>query len=218
MLPLWCEGVRAVTKIVPAVALLVIFCAIVLLVWTATQWSRGDPQIAEILAHPSALNRWADMRASEPDRSVQTEPLVTQARLLALYLVPPTPERSSVEPRPPVRPPAPVRSAAPVPYFQLCATSYYPSQPDKSMALIGESQNPRRAAQWVKAGSPLGHLVVQEVRRGSILCRDGDRLVEMRVPRETVATPLVRSHGAGLAQADAALSNLVDVENDSVAE
>ena len=206
------------TKIVWAVALLVIFSAIVLVVLTATQGSGGDSQVIEILAHPSALNRWAEMRANEPDHPGPTEPLIAQARLLASYLIPPTPEWPPVEPRPSIRPPALARSATPVPYFRLCATSYYPSQPDKSMALIGELQNQRRAAQWFKAGSSLGHLVIQEIRRGAILCRDGDRLVEMCVPQQTVAAPLVQSHGASLAQADAVPTNLVDVENDSVAE
>lgn len=206
------------TKIVWAVTLLVIFCALVLLVLTATRGARADPQIAEVLARPSALSRWVEMRTSEPDCSGPTEPLLVQAGLLASYLTPPTPERPPAEPLPPARSPAPVRRATPIQYFQLFATSYYPSQPDKSMALVGEAQSQRRDARWVRAGSPLGHLVVQEVRRGVILCRDGERLVEMRVPQQAVATPLVRGHGAGLAQADAAVTSLVNVENDSVAE
>jgi hypothetical protein len=207
-----------VTKILWVVALLMIVCAIVLLVQTVARWPQDDPQTADILARPSALDQWAAMRTREPNRSGPTEPLVVQASLLASYLIPPTPQRPPVEPRPLARPSAPVRPATPVQYFQLLATSCYPSQPDKSMALIGESPNQRCAAQWVKAGSPFGRLVVQEVRRGAILCRDGDRLVEIRLPRETVATPLVRGHGASLAQADVAPTGLVDVEDDSVAE
>ena len=207
------------TKIVWAVALLVVFCAFALLAWTALQLPPSDPKIDQILALPSALDRWAQISKDAPDRSDQVEPLLAQARLLASYLIPSVPpDPPAVRPQPPVAPPTPIRSAAPSRSFQVCATSYFPSQPDKSMALVGELQNQQKAARWVKAGTQLGRLVVQEVRRGSILCREGDRIVEISVEPRTTLTPLVRDHIASLARADSTLPDLLEVESDSMAK
>lgn len=46
------------------------------------------------------------------------------------------------------------------------------------MALVSE---PGSGARWVKQGAHLGHFVVESVKRGMILYRDDDRLLEMAV-------------------------------------
>jgi hypothetical protein len=108
-------------------------------------------------------------------------PLVRQAEAFALYLNPPQPPK-------PREVPAPIRSlekttpaakpAEPKPKFTLMGTSYYRSRPEESMALVSE---PGSEPHWVKQGEHLGHFVVEKVERGTIVYRDGGRLLEMVV-------------------------------------
>jgi len=64
------------------------------------------------------------------------------------------------------------------PKFTLVGTSYYRSRPEKSMALVSE---PGKGIHWIKKGSNLGHFIVDEVKRGMIVYRDGEQLREMAV-------------------------------------
>ncbi len=212
-------------RVLQAVGTLLILCGIVLLSHTANHWGRPDPEFDRMLALPGALERLTREPANEPARTEGTAPLVAQALLLASYLNPPVAVAPKVE-RPavpqghsvPVPPPVPVRPAAPPTQFRVSATSCYPSQPERSMALIRESQSRRRVARWVKEGSQFGHFTVHEIRRGSIICRSGDQLVEMPVQSRTASRTLVRSHVTGSLQADSSRPNdLLDVDDDSIA-
>ncbi len=89
-------------------------------------------------------------------------------------------------PPPPKAPPvgAPQAAAAPAPpapvavKFDLVATSYYASHPEKSFVLIDE---PGKGLHWVKQGSAVGHLTIETVKDGAIIVRDGQRTSEMTV-------------------------------------
>jgi hypothetical protein len=155
--------------------------ATVLLVLPAVYGVRSDPQIEEFLLTPGAVDKFAAARgqsaAAGRDES-QVSPLVKQAADFARYLNPPPP--------PPPTPPPDVAAAAPEPApsapvsakFDLVGTSYYASHPELSLALIDE---PGKGIHWVRQGSSIAHLTIENVADGSITVRDGQRTSEMAV-------------------------------------
>ena len=59
-------------------------------------WSRKDPRTEEILAYPSAVQRFIGQGNGSGVRPAEVSPLVVQAEAFALYLDPPkVSERSS---------------------------------------------------------------------------------------------------------------------------
>jgi hypothetical protein len=117
------------------------------------------------------------------------------AQGFALYLSPPSP---AAQEKPAVREVAravvPVaRPAAASPKFKVRSTVCTgPSQ--RSMALIwapGASDTGR----WIKEGEPIGHFVIHEVRAGSVVYRDGEKLCEMAIEREPASPTAVAHEG-----------------------
>lgn len=118
---------------------------------------------------------------SNKDSHETLSPLVEQAEAFALYLNPPKPQKPREAPAPRSNLKQTISAIRPVkltPKFTLMGTSYYRSRPEESMALVLE---PGSGAHWVKQGAHLGHFVVEKVERGTIVYRDGDRLLEMAV-------------------------------------
>lgn len=118
---------------------------------------------------------------SNKDSHETLSPLVEQAEAFALYLNPPKPQKPREAPAPRSNLKQTISAVRPVkltPKFTLIGTSYYRSRPEESMALVSE---PGSGAHWVKQGASLGHFVVEKVERGTIVYRDGDRLLEMAV-------------------------------------
>jgi hypothetical protein len=154
---------------------------------------------------PSAIERF--QQAAETLEPVKEKsPLLVQAEILAAYLKPQAPIlTASPNPKPTrqadVRLSPAVSPPAPSPRFILYATSYYPQRPERSMALISEASGADGHRRWVREGDQIGHFVVQEIRRGSILCRtSGDEQVhEVAMEHGPPGTIFVRGH-AGLAQ------------------
>jgi hypothetical protein len=89
--------------------------------------------------------------------------------------------------------------------FRLCATSYYPNQPGRSMALIGELDAAEGNERWVKEGTQVGHFIIHEIRRGVIVYRDGDNLREMAVERRASLPSIVRDLRPGSVRVSAAI-------------
>lgn len=134
---------------------------------------------------------------SEKSSQKMLSPLVREAEAFALYLNPAGLPRSEEAPAPGSlkQTISAIRPAKLTPKSTLLATCYYRSKPEKSMALVSE---PGRGSRWVKPGARLGHFVVEKVKRGAIVYRDGDRLLEMAVDkkipvntRQARQTPLV---------------------------
>jgi hypothetical protein len=101
----------------------------------------------------------------------------------ACYLNPPPPPpaqaspavaRSASQPAPP----APV-----TPKFNLVGTSFYATRPELSLALIDE---PGKGFNWVRQGSSVGHLTIEQIKDGSITIKDSQGSSEMAV---TVSQP-----------------------------
>ncbi len=76
--------------------------------------------------------------------------------------------------------------------FKVQAVSFYPGQPERSMALILESGNPDGAGRWVKKNSRIGSWVVQEVRRGMVKVHNGQEVREVALERSPIQRTLVK--------------------------
>lgn len=180
----------------------------VILGLTASRWRQNDPQLADIRHRPSAVERFKANGNRASDSSGERPALIVQAEAFALLLDPPkSPEKPPTvglmgSPKPAM---PPIRPVAPTVNFKLRATSYYPHQPDRSMALIAEVGAGEGGERWVKEGSRLSHFVIGEIRRGSITYRDGDRVREMTVEPTSSLPNIVRDIRPGSRQVSAAM-------------
>ena len=95
-----------------------------------------------------------------------------------MYLNPP--------PKPEPAPSAPVAKSEPRPVgpvaakFKLIGTSRHVLQPELSLALIDE---PGKGLYWVRQSSKVGHLIVEQVRDGLVVVRDGQNTFELVAER-----------------------------------
>ena len=170
--------------------------------------SQQDARVEEFLSGPSAVERFKARGGGSGARSAEEPPLVVQAKALALLLNPPkSPQRPSaagVPARSSLGAPA-VRPAAASVRFKLCGTSYYPNEPQRSMALICDVGAVEGGERWVKEGAQVGHFVIHEIRRGVIVYRDGEQLREMAVEHGASVPSIVRDARSGSRQVSAAV-------------
>ncbi len=161
--------------------ILAMISAGVVFVLCGARLSQGAPEIGRNLSLP-ILEKFSQAGDLGEKSSQETlSPLVKQAEGFALYLNPPQPPKPRKAPVPKhslKQTTLAVRAGELKPKFTLVATSYYRSRPEESMALVSE---PGKEPRWVKQGACLSHFVVEEVERGMIVYRDGDRLVEMAI-------------------------------------
>jgi putative transposase len=212
----WPAGTDSVLATMRTLTVTMAVCILALLGLTISHWRHRNPQVQQILDRPTAIEQFAQAgHLGRRDNSGDSAPLIVQARALALHLNPP------VDAQAVTAAPRPLRSAPPVPppaAFQLCGTSCYPAQPERSMALIWERGANGGTRRWVREGTQLGRFTVHEIRPGSILCRDGSRISEIVVERET-ARSLVQSHTASVVRADPTLpDSRPEVRSDAVAK
>jgi hypothetical protein len=177
-------------RLLQILALCVLFAAGGVFALSVSAWRHDDPALDEIRSRPGAIESFKASGRRAVDGTEERPPLLVQAEAFGRFLKPEKdgkPQRTQrvaeenrierVGGQPPVRPAAPSMS------FTLRATSYYPSRPEKSRALIAEIGAGAGTEHWVKQGTALGHFVVQEIRRGSITYRDGEQVREMVVER-----------------------------------
>lgn len=196
------------------VSAILIACA--LLDLCIRQWCEGDSWQEDLPRSPSAVRMLIESAGERKEDEVnKVSPLVAQAEILAAYLNPPKPAKEKVTQALPVaegkREAAPVvegkrevaevapavRPAAASVKFKLRGTSYYPNQPERSMALISDVGYAEGEERWVKEGSQLGHFTIHEIRKGMIVYRDGDQLREMTVEHGAEVPRLVRDMQSG---------------------
>jgi hypothetical protein len=168
---------------------------------SVSAWRHDDPALDEIRSRPGAIESFKATDRRAGDSSEERPPLLVQAEAFALFLNPekegkPQRAQRATEQEPVGRREGPFVVTPPgvsfQPSFSLRATSYYPSRPEKSRALVAEIGAGTGTEHWVKQGTALGHFVVQEIRRGSITYRDGDRVREMSVERVPSRPSLVQ--------------------------
>jgi len=160
-------------------SIVVAMLAVVLLVLPVVFGVRSDAEIEEFLQSPGAVDNFLAAKGQRPARDEsQTSPLVKQAVDFARYLNPPPPlppktapaaARSADQPAPPV---------AVTPKFNLIGTSFYASRPELSLALIDE---PGKGLNWIRQGSTVGHLTIEQIKDGSITIKDSQGTSEMTV-------------------------------------
>ena len=155
--------------------------AAVFLVFSAAFGVRSDEQVEEFLRSAGAIEEFNKAKGEKIAKSrSQVSPLVKQAEDFALYLNPPPkpkPRRPARESREPSVTPKPRAVSA---KFTLKGTSYYPSHPELSLALIDE---PGKDMRWVRQSGKVGHLIIEQVRDGLVVVRDGQRTFELAAER-----------------------------------
>ncbi len=174
----------------------------------------------EVLRHESATEGFQTtslverfrQRARSREHQPLTSPLVEQAKIFALILDPPKLAQPRIAPKrvtarkQTVRTAPAISPAVSVPKFRLQGVSFYPSHPEKSMALIAEVGQSSEA-RWVKEGDRWGHFVIHEIRRGIVVCRSAEQLHEVVVERGTGLRSLVRNVGTETRKVGAVLGD-----------
>ncbi|MHC4396436.1 MAG: hypothetical protein ACYS1A_12355 [Planctomycetota bacterium] len=161
--------------------------------------ARSNESIEEFLKLPGVVDEFKKARGKKAIKGdSQISPLVKEAQSFALYLNPPPPKpkkkptvAKKYKPKVNLKPTAPVSSQ-----FKLIGTSLYASRPELSLALIDE---PGKGFRWVRQSSSVGHLVIEEVKDGLVVIRDGKRTYELpalRKPRKS----LLRDKGVSAGQ------------------
>ncbi len=170
----------------------VVFPVFLILVIAVMSWAlhvKPDPDVQRLLSSTPVAERLHPYRArfATVDNPKES-PLVIQATAFARLINPPKPIKpsdSQTVKQTDSPPPKPSQSS---PKFTLHATTVYPSEPHKSMALICE---PGLGFQWVKPGARIEHLVIDQIRTGMIVYRDGERLGEVAMDKTAIA-PKIR--------------------------
>jgi len=173
-------------KILQITGFIAVIWAAVLTVLPAVFGVRGDQDIEKFLNSPRVIEEF-DKTAGKKTREVDSEisPLVKQAQAFALYLNPP--------PKPqPKTPAAAPKSAEFIPKpeqvsvkFDLIGTSFFALHPELSLALIDE---PGKGLRWVRQSAKVGHLIIEQIKDGLVVIRDGERTFELtpkRLPRKS---------------------------------
>jgi hypothetical protein len=183
---------------------------------TVPLWLQKDSASDEIQNRPSAIEQFRIEVQGRQSLDKRTSPLIAEAEAFSRHLNPP---KSAEKPAAPaerlprfarndmVSSALPVRPAAPSPCFKLRGTSYYPNRPGKSMALIAELGSSEGSERWVKEGTQVGHFVIEEIRRGVIVYRDGNNVREMAVERGASPPGIVRDIRPGSRRVSAAVGD-----------
>ena len=150
--------------------------AVLLFIFPVVFGVRNDKHIEEFLNSPSVIEKFHMAMGNEAKTSERrSPPLVQQATAFALYLNPPEPrEGLAVRDTGAITP----LSLPVTPKFRLVATSYYPVQPELSLALIDE---PGKGLYWVRQSSKVGHLVIEQVRDSLIVVKGDKGTFELAV-------------------------------------
>src|SRR4030066_11509 len=150
-------------------SIIAVLLAIVFFVVPAVFGFRGDKQIEQFLNSAGAIEGFSQAKGEKGgDSQREISPLVKQAEAFALYLNPPpkpSPAPSGSVARSEPRPMGPVAAK-----FKLIGTSRHVLQPELSLALIDE---PGKGLCWVRQSSKVGYLIIEQIRDGLVVVRDG---------------------------------------------
>jgi len=129
---------------------------------------RANEEAEQFLNSPGVVEKYKQANGNKQNgNDSQSSPLVKQAEAFALYLNP-TPELTRPAPirQQPIIPPTPPKAYA---KFSLVGTSVHATRPEESLAFIKE---PGKGLFWVRPGSKVGHVTVEQIGEGLIVCRD----------------------------------------------
>jgi hypothetical protein len=158
-------------------SIIAVVLAVVFFVLPAVFGVSGDEQTEQFLDSAGVIEKFKEAEGDKvKDSRQEISPLVKQAEAFALYLNPaPKPKTKPRVSRSKPRPKGPVS-----PKFKLVGTSHYALHPALSLALIDE---PGKGLRWVRQFSKVGHLVIEQVKDGIIVVRDGTRTFELVAER-----------------------------------
>ncbi|MCK4292850.1 MAG: hypothetical protein KAY65_06615 [Planctomycetes bacterium] len=177
-------------KTLQITSILAAIVAVGLLISSVVFGVHKDDRIEAFLNSPSVLDRFAEeAKGSQAKRSTtKISPLVQQAGMFASYLAPKPkapPIRKRVVTQVPNEGPRPEQVSA---KFKLIGVSFCEFDPKMSLAFIDE---PGKGLHWVRQASSVGHLVIEEVKDGLVVVRDGQRTFEMQAEEEPIAASVV---------------------------
>jgi len=154
--------------------------AVFFLLFLAVFGVRSDEDAEEFLNSASVIEKFAKARgARSKDSSSQTPPLVKQAQAFGLYLNPPA--QAPTKPKMPVSTRRTgVRPSQVSAKFELVGTSFHASHPELSLALIDQ---PGKGLCWVRQSSRVGHLLIDQIKDGLVVIKDGERTFELAPAR-----------------------------------
>ena len=140
--------------------------------------AHSDEQVEQFLNAAGVIEKFDNARGERlSDSRQETSPLVKQAEMFALYLNPP-PKPQTESPVPRTSTPRPRGRVSPK--FKLIGTSYYTLHPESSLALVDE---PGKGLRWVRQSAEVGHLIIEQIKDGLVVVRDGDSTYEIIAER-----------------------------------
>ncbi len=169
--------IQDMIKTLRITSIVVVILAVVFFVFLAVFGVCGDEQTEQFLNSAGAIEEFNEARDDKGRKSEsQISPLVKQAEAFALYLNPPPLEKLIAFDKPSITRKPPSVSAK----FELIGTSFYPLHPELSLALIDE---PGKGLRWVRQSSEVGHLIIEQVKDGLVVVKDGKRTFELVAER-----------------------------------
>lgn len=168
-------------------SIVAVIVAGILLVFPVVFGARSDEEAERFINSPTVVEQFNSASANKNTGGQESSPLVKQAETFALYLNPPAKSRPVANGRrsPNVIKPRPESVSA---KFTLVGTSFFPSNPEQSLAFIDE---PGKGLRWVRQTSEIGHLIVDQVKDGLVVIRDGQRTYEIEVAQKPARTNLL---------------------------
>lgn len=182
---------RNMIKTLRITTIIAAFLAVGLLAFPVVYGYRGDEEIEKFLKSPGAIERFNKAKGAKSKTGNQVSPLVRQAVAFSMIINPPPvpipTRRKGVAP--PVTPKEITKIEPPrvvTTKFKLVGTSYYASRPELSLAYIDE---PGKGLYWVRQGEKVAHLLIDEVKDGSLIVKDREKtftLVPERAPKKSL--------------------------------
>jgi len=197
-------------KVLNSLRLFAVLCAVASVVFVIVHGIQDDRQREDFLNMPGAIDQFRSGAGTTEDAMDKVSPLLMSAQALALRINPPPPPKPKAPSKPQVakktKPERPKPKAPVSAKFKVLATCRYEQQPDRSLALL---QMPVKGIKWYRQGDDVGHLTIQQVKDGSVLCSDGQELFVPVSKRRT--KNLLKSEVAALQRPQAAISTPLGV-------
>ncbi len=176
-------------------SILAVVLAAVLFVSSVVFGVHKDAEVEAFLKSPSIKEKFTETMGGAVKRpSDQSSPLVENAQRFASIIDPPkptTPERPPVSTTPvATKAVEPAQTSA---KFRVLGTSYYQANPLMSLAFIDE---PGKGLHWVRQGSEIMHLTIEEVKDGRIVVRDATGTSEMVAEDRPITVSLLEGASA----------------------
>ena len=176
-------------------SILAVVLAAVLFVSSVVFGVHKDAEVEAFLKSPSIKEKFTETMGGAVKRpSDQSSPLVENAQRFASIIDPPkptAPERPPVSTTPVVtKAVEPAQTSA---KFRVLGTSYYQANPLMSLAFIDE---PGKGLHWVRQGSEIMHLTIEEVKDGRIVVRDAQGASEMVAEDRPITVSLLEGSPA----------------------